>query len=126
MASDRNSSLSANSAEQAMNRVLEAERNAEKAITDCEHEAHDILQAAQQRAQRIADRTNKRITLLHQRCSQRIDQDINALKRAAGEVQYEKAKGQLSESHLTLAVDEVADHLTSSTEPSSNKGDLTE
>lgn len=98
--------------EQAMNRVLEAERDAEQAIADCEQEARQILQAAQQRVKRIADRTDERITLIQLRVAQKIKAHIDALERADRSAQLEPSRYDLGATELASVVQEVAADLT--------------
>jgi vacuolar-type H+-ATPase subunit H len=71
----------ADTAETAMNRVLEAEQAAARAINDSEREANAILQAARQRARRIARRTDERITLINQQARQRLQQRLADAER---------------------------------------------
>ena len=71
----------ADTAEAAMNRVLEAEQAAARAVNDSEREANAILQAARQRALRIARRTVERITLINQQARQRLQQRLAEAER---------------------------------------------
>jgi hypothetical protein len=94
-----------------MNRVLQAEREAEKAIADCEYEARQLLQVAQQRVNRIADRTDERITLIQLRLAQKIKAHIEALERADRSAQHEPSVYDLDEAELATVVEEVAAEL---------------
>ena len=98
--------------EQAMNRVLQAEREAEKAIADCEYEARQILQAAQQRVKRIADRTDERMALIQLRLAQKVKAHSEALERADQSAQHEASLYDLDEAVLAAVVQEVAAELT--------------
>jgi len=98
--------------EQAMNTVLEAEREAEQAIADCELEARQILQTAQQRVKRIADRTDDRIALIQQRLAQKIRAHIDALERADRSAQREPSLYDLGAAELATVVQDVAAELT--------------
>jgi hypothetical protein len=100
------------SVEQAMNKVLEAEREAEQAIADCEIDARQILQAAQQRVKRIADRTNQRITLTQLRMSQKVREQSTALERADRASSREPLDYELDEKALKAVVNQVAAELT--------------
>lgn len=111
MASKDSSAATSDTVEQAMNRVLEAEREAEQAIADCEKEARQILQAAQQRVKRIADRTDERITLIQLRLAQKIKAHIDALERADRSAQREPSVYDLDEAGLAAVVQEVAAEL---------------
>ena len=98
--------------EQAMNRVLQAERDAEQAIADCELEARRILQAAQQRVKRIADRTDERMALIQLRLAQKVKAHSEALERADQSAQHEASLYDLDEAVLAAVVQEVAAELT--------------
>jgi vacuolar-type H+-ATPase subunit H len=111
MASKDSGAGTSDTVEQAMNRVLQAEREAEQAIADCEKEARQILQTAQQRVKRIADRTDERITLIQLRLAQKIKAHIDALERADRSAQREPSVYDLDEAGLAAVVQEVAAEL---------------
>jgi len=111
MASKDSSAGTSDTVEQAMNRVLQAEGQAEQAIADCEKEARQILQTAQQRVKRIADRTDERITLIQLRLAQKIKAHIDALERADRSAQREPSVYDLDEAGLAAVVQEVAAEL---------------
>jgi phosphoribosylpyrophosphate synthetase len=71
------------SAEAAMNEVLMAEQAASQAIDACEGEARVSLYEAAQRARRIANRTNERIAIIHQRTRQQLKNRLQNAERAA-------------------------------------------
>ena len=112
MVSKDSSAASSDTVEHAMNRVLQAERGAEQAIADCENEARQILQAAQQRVKRIADRTDERITLIQLRVAQKIKAHIDALERVDRSAQHEPSVYDLDKAGLAMVVQEVAAELT--------------
>jgi vacuolar-type H+-ATPase subunit H len=113
--SDRNSSSDErDSVEQAMNEVLRAERDARQAIGDCEREAYERVSTAQQRAQRIAGRTDERITTIHQHCKQWVNREIRALEHRHRSAQQVELSSYIDETALTAAVDELAVMLTGS------------
>ena len=68
-------------AEQAIQQVLQAERDAEHAIQDCEQEARQIIHAAQGRAQRINARADERITNMEMRHGHKLDRVIRNIER---------------------------------------------
>lgn len=80
------------SAEIAMNRVLRAEQEAAHAVSECENEASALIQAARQRAHRISNRTDKRISLINQRIRQKLQQRLAEAERAErrAEAAYER------------------------------------
>lgn len=104
--SEQSSEQSPEPAEAAMNRVLAAEKDAARAIEQCEHEADAVLQAARQRARRIAGRTDERITLINQRTRQRLQQQLTEAKRQARRAERERAHDG-----RTARVDEVVARL---------------
>lgn len=97
--------------QQAMVRVLQAEREAEQAVATCEHEAHALINAAQVRANRITSRTDERITLIKMRSSQQLAGDIKRRERAEAEA-YQQQIAELDESGLKECIAEVAKALT--------------
>jgi len=109
--------------EQAMNTVLQAERSAEDAIADCKQEALRTVQAAQERAQQIATRTDERLALCHMRCTARVSRELKARQRA------ETADGQGQPTHqpddkvLAALVAAVARDLIGSTQAESDDPD---
>lgn len=99
-------------AERAMQIVLEAERKAKQAISLCEQEAERRLQAARHKAQRIDERTDARITRIHQRCSRLVTDQVNTLKKLQKE-QAEKGHTYIvNEDTVTSVVEQIADMLT--------------
>jgi hypothetical protein len=112
MARDKPSPQSPETAEQAMNLVLQAEREAEQAIRACERDAHRILLDAQNRAQRIAARTDERMTLIRMQALQRVTQEIKALERAEKATQHAWAVHHVDKQRLAEIVRDIAAHLT--------------
>jgi vacuolar-type H+-ATPase subunit H len=100
--------------EQAMNRVLQAERSAEQAVEACRHEALKVQQAAQLQANRIARRANERLALCHMRCNARLTRELKERERTAeAEISQSAASAiQLDEAALTPVVEALALDLT--------------
>ena len=96
-----------------MNTVLEAERAAEQAIANCNSEAQLVIQAAQEQAQQIVERTDERLTLCHMRCNARVSREIKARQRT----EQADLKGQpgqeLDAAALAAVVETVARELIS-------------
>ena len=65
---------------QLMDKVLEAERDAKRAIEECEQRAQEILRAAQARAQRLLGRADQRVTAIQMRCNHRVDGIVKAME----------------------------------------------
>lgn len=68
--------------DQAINRVLEAQHAAEKAVERCTQHARQLVREARFGAQRIQQRCDTRITLIHMRCSQRLAEHGRQAARA--------------------------------------------
>ena len=98
--------------EQAMNRVLRAERDARQAVRDCEGEARKMMQEAQQRAQRIASLADERISLMHMRCEQWLSREIRALETRARDDTQVDANLHLDQATIKVIVDDMAARLT--------------
>jgi cell division septum initiation protein DivIVA len=109
---DRQSdNLVANQAEAAMNRVLLAEREAEQTVAECENQVREILSNARRRANRIANRTDERITLMKMRCSQRVAGEISKQKRAEKAARKQPGS-ELDETGLSECIEAVSAALT--------------
>ena len=94
-------------AEQAIQQVLQAERDAERAIRDCENEVQQILQDAQVRANRILARADERITNMEMRHGHKLDHLIRSIERE-GDVELRiDARQQYDETELGSAVDRI-------------------
>ena len=111
MADRHPDSHSADQAEAAMNRVLQAEREAEQAVAECEKQAKIILSDARQRANRIANRTDERITLISMRCSQRVAGEISKQERAEKAARKQPAS-ELDATGLSECIEAVSAALT--------------
>ncbi len=65
--------------DQAMNAVLEKERQSRERIEQCDREAAEILDKAQRRARAVSDRTDWRITAFRQRCAETTKRSVDEL-----------------------------------------------
>jgi hypothetical protein len=97
---NENNNRQQDAAEQAMNQVLAAERAAEQAVADCEAEARAIIQNARSRALRIDERTNERIAILEQRCSQHTERKLRALRQHDDPPSEQNAPQELDDAGL--------------------------
>jgi cell division septum initiation protein DivIVA len=114
-------------AEQAMNRLLQAERDARRVVAECEAEAASILQAAQLQASRVASRTDSRISLMQTRCFQRVTEEIKHLERAATQARERQAESyRIDETGLAECIEEIAICLTGGVSRGGDGGDVTE
>ena len=112
------------SADQAIRRVLEAEGETRAAISECEQAAHAILLDARQRARRIHDRTDQRISNIKMKTAERVSAELKRLEQQEARVLHEKAAQPLDESDLSECIEQVACLLSGGTLPSENDGDL--
>lgn len=76
-----NETNSAAESGQAIQKVLQAERDAERAIQDCEIEARQQIRDAHDRAQRINAKIDERITNIEMRHGYKLDKAIKQIER---------------------------------------------
>jgi hypothetical protein len=109
MTNDKAGAAATEQAEQAMQRVLRAEREAGQAVADCEAQAAGLLEQAQQRADRIAARTDERITRMQMLAARRIDAQIRRLDQAERRAREEQARSyRIDETGLAECIEETA------------------
>lgn len=126
MANNNSGDSATRQAEQAMNRLLQAERDAERAVAECEAEAGSILQAAQLQASRIASRTDSRISLMQTRCLQRVAEEIKQLERTEKQtLEKQQDSYRIDETGLAECIEEIAICLTGGVSRGGNDGDAT-
>jgi cell division septum initiation protein DivIVA len=127
MAGNRSGDPATSQAEEAMNTVLQAERDAERVVAACEAEAASILQAAQLQASRIASRTDNRISLMQTRCFQQITEEVRQLERAERQARERQEESyRIDETGLAECIEEIAICLTGGVSRGGNAGDATE
>lgn len=98
--------------DQAMNAVLEKERQSRQRIEQCEREAAEILDKAQRRARAVADRTDKRITALRQRCAETTKRSVDELLVEDKERSEPEAGRDRESTYIDAAVRKLAARLT--------------
>ena len=108
MKSEEQDNLTVNAASQAMNRILEAERDAETGIAECRQAAQKIIQDAQHHAALINQRANERITVQHLRCKQEIERRISGLERTTANELRELHDSEWDDRELQRVIGEVA------------------
>jgi hypothetical protein len=99
-------------AEQAINRVLEAEQRAREHIAQCEVQASKELDAVREQARRIDARTDARIGKLRTRCEQQVAGQVARLKASAEGVRSQPLAGDARSLRLADAVRNLAAKLT--------------
>lgn len=100
------------SAEEAINRVLEAEHRARERIAQCEVQASKELDAVREQARRIDARTDARIGKLRTRCEQQVAGQVARLKASAEAVRGQPLAGDARSLRLGQAVRSLAARLT--------------
>jgi vacuolar-type H+-ATPase subunit H len=70
-------------ADDAINRVLQAEHTAQAEITECRRQALAILREARARSRAVSDRADRRITRIHRLCDAALDRELARLATAA-------------------------------------------
>ena len=96
----------------AIERVLEAERDASEAVASCEREARAIVDDARRRASRIAERTGARIAAARGRVALRVAEAVKQSEVAAAALQTTAQIDQEAHRKLGQAVAAVAAELT--------------
>ncbi len=104
----------------AMNRVLEAENEAEQAVAECEREAQALLQAGYARAQRITARADERISLLRMRSIDRVTRQIEVMERAERAAQQGSSPEHPQAARLASVVEELVAELSGDATPASD------
>lgn len=112
-----------NSADQAIRRALEAEGEVRAAISECEQAAHTLLLDARQRARRIHDRTDQRISSMKMKAAQRVSVALRQLEQEQTRLLQQKSTEPLDETGLTECIEQVACLLSGGTLPPDNGGE---
>lgn len=97
--------------EQAMQRVLQAERDAERSIQDCEDEAQQYILDAQIRAQKIHSRADQRISNMEMRHGHKLNRLIKDIERQGAVELRNDAEQQVERDTLQSAVKRLATEL---------------
>lgn len=111
VAMKNNKPLESPGAEQAIQQVLQAERDAERAIQDCEVEARMIVHDAQGRAQRINARADERITNMEMRHGHKLDRVVKGIERDGADALRLDAAQHYDDARMRAVVDALAKEL---------------
>jgi vacuolar-type H+-ATPase subunit H len=95
----------------AMERVLEAEREAERKLAECRQKADAIIAAARERGAEITQRANARLSKTHAAYIEKIGSEIGRLRQGA--VTADAAAARHDGSFLIGAVRRLAANMTS-------------
>jgi Na+/phosphate symporter len=98
--------------DEAMNSVLEKERQSRERIEQCEQEAAALLDRAQRRARAVSDRTDKRITAFRQRCAETTQRAVDGLLAEDSERSERTSEHEQDFAQIEAAVRRLAERLT--------------
>ena len=102
-------------AAQAIDRVLEAEREAQTAVGACESAGSEVLEAARHRARSILERAQARTVALHGRAAKKVELCAAALMEERMKTAAEAVKQLSDPGRLGVALERVAAQLTTGT-----------
>lgn len=105
------------STEDAMASALQAEHEAMEAIEHCRREATMLLEEARGQARTIAERTDARISALHNRCSRSVAEQVETLFQEDAAQSEQTTPLAVTAAALRAAVEELAVELTDTTQP---------
>jgi vacuolar-type H+-ATPase subunit H len=98
-------------AEQAIQLVLQAEQDAERAIYDSENEVQLLIQGAQTDAQRILARTDQRITNIEMRHEHQLNQLIKSIENQGSAELKHDASQRVDQKSLQNIVEKLASEM---------------
>ncbi|HEY5790971.1 MAG TPA: hypothetical protein VIX81_10120 [Gammaproteobacteria bacterium] len=101
--------------QEAINRVLAAERDATQAVARCEEQAKQELEAAREAAQRVRLRARQRVVVLHEQHGRQRERRLDA-HLAEGTRPRDHPDPHLEEERIRRAVAKLAAALTGSDE----------
>src|SRR5580704_16382256 len=99
-------------AAQAIEGVLEAERDAQAAVAACDRAGSKVLEAARQRARGIFERAQARSVALHGRAAKKLELCAAALMEQRMKAAAEAVKQLSDPGRLRVALERVATQLT--------------
>ena len=97
---------------QAIDDVLEAERDAQAAVAACERAGAKVLEAARQRARGIFERAQTRSVTLHRRAAKKLELCASDIMEQRMKTAAEAVKQLSDPDRLGLALERVAAQLT--------------
>jgi vacuolar-type H+-ATPase subunit H len=99
-------------AAQAIDRVLEAEHDAQAAVAACERAGSEVLEAARQTARSIVERAQARAVALHGRAAKKLELCAAALMEQRMKTAAEAVRELSDPARLGVALERVAAQLT--------------
>ena len=118
---NKSNNIAGTTTEQAINEVLKAENDSHQKISQCDAEAERILEQARQTARLVGERNNNRITLIHQRCSRTITDEITNMQRRSEQLKEDEQTDQFDINALTEVLERMALALTSAQHATTQK-----
>jgi vacuolar-type H+-ATPase subunit H len=97
---------------EAMDAVLEAERDAQAALAGIHKQADEIVAGARETARNIQARTQNRITRMHTACETRTADQVTAMKRKAVEALGSANRSHEGSAAIQQAVLRLAERMT--------------
>jgi vacuolar-type H+-ATPase subunit H len=104
--------IESQSPQEAINRVLEAERAMIETLADCRRRADRIIEEARIRARSIARRTDRRIRLLHQRCDMASAAAVKAIESSFDDTAGDRPMDFVDDDDLKTVAERLAQELT--------------
>jgi vacuolar-type H+-ATPase subunit H len=111
--------IESQSPQEAINRVLEAERAMIGTLDDCRQRANRIIEEARIRARSIARRTDRRIRLLHQRCDMASDATVKAIESSFDDTAGDNPMDFVDDDYLKTVAERLAQELTTAEQDAS-------
>ena len=105
--------VSNESVEEAINRVLEAEKEARQAVENCRSDARRVVNSARVRAGRILERADHRIGFMHRLCEQSVGRRLAELRAEASRIPGEAVLEAEVQERLEGIVRRLAEEMTS-------------
>lgn len=102
-------------AQEAINRVLAAEREAAEAVRRCEQQAAALREETHTKARRLAERTDARIRRLRTRIEEQTAQQVAVLRVSAEELRSRPVLEDARRARLPQVVARLAARLTGET-----------
>jgi vacuolar-type H+-ATPase subunit H len=99
-------------AAQAIDRVLQAERDAQAAVAACERSGTELVGAARERAQRILERATARSVQLHARATKHLEVCASAVHQERMKLAAETAQRLADADRRNAAIDRLTLRLT--------------
>jgi vacuolar-type H+-ATPase subunit H len=98
--------------DQAIARVLTAEREAREAVERCREEARTDLARARGSAREVLDRADRRISAVHERCAKGLNLELDRLRAETQRIPREPSVDAATRQRLAIVIGRVAAEMT--------------